>query len=313
MSSTADTATITTCANCSKAEADDIKLSRCTACKMVKYCCRECQVAHRPQHKKACKKRAAELFDEELFKDHPDSEECPICMLRLPIDRSHSELQVCCGNLLCMGCLHAQIKEDVKKGKRWDDVGLCAFCRAPHAKTEQEIVNNLHKFTEKNHACVINLVATYHINGKFGFPRDLNKAMEWFQKAGELGTAGAYLSLGNIFNMGYGVDQDPKKARHYWELGAIGGNVDARRNLACLDWNDGHHERASKHFTIGAKAGDENCLKELRKCFEGGFVTKDEYTEVLRAYQKQQEDRKSAMRDEAMVYKANPQLYKQLR
>ena len=50
MSSSADTA-ITNCANCGKAESDAINLKRCTACKMVKYCSRDCQVAHRPKHK----------------------------------------------------------------------------------------------------------------------------------------------------------------------------------------------------------------------------------------------------------------------
>ena len=58
---------IVLCANCDKGEESAGDLKACTACKMVKYCNRECQIAHRPQHKKACKKRAAELHDEALF------------------------------------------------------------------------------------------------------------------------------------------------------------------------------------------------------------------------------------------------------
>ena len=49
------------CANCGKGEECAGDLKSCTACKMVKYCNRDCQIAHRPQHKKACKKRVAEL------------------------------------------------------------------------------------------------------------------------------------------------------------------------------------------------------------------------------------------------------------
>ena len=41
---------------------------------MVKYCNAACQMAHRPQHKKECKMRAAELHDEELFKRPPQLE-----------------------------------------------------------------------------------------------------------------------------------------------------------------------------------------------------------------------------------------------
>ena len=52
---------IITCAACGKEDSGDAILKSCTACKSVKYCNRDCQIAHRPQHKKACKKRAIEL------------------------------------------------------------------------------------------------------------------------------------------------------------------------------------------------------------------------------------------------------------
>lgn len=66
---------------------------------MVKYCNRECQIAHRKQHKKACKKRAAELYDEKLFADPPPPEECPICMLPLPLG-SQTTVNSCCGKTI---------------------------------------------------------------------------------------------------------------------------------------------------------------------------------------------------------------------
>jgi len=43
---------VSVCANCGKGEEESGKLKSCTACKLVKYCNRECQIAHRPQHKK---------------------------------------------------------------------------------------------------------------------------------------------------------------------------------------------------------------------------------------------------------------------
>ncbi|EJK50901.1 hypothetical protein THAOC_29984 [Thalassiosira oceanica] len=55
------------CANCGAMASDTVKLKSCTACRLVKYCGVDCQRAHRKQHKKACKKRAAELKDEELY------------------------------------------------------------------------------------------------------------------------------------------------------------------------------------------------------------------------------------------------------
>jgi len=52
------------CANCGKQGSDIVKLKNCTACRLVKYCGVDCQKAHRKQHKKACKQRAAELKGE---------------------------------------------------------------------------------------------------------------------------------------------------------------------------------------------------------------------------------------------------------
>ena len=62
---------VSVCANCGKGEEESDKLKACTACTMVKYCNRECQIAHRKQHKKECRKRAAEIHDEKLFNRTP--------------------------------------------------------------------------------------------------------------------------------------------------------------------------------------------------------------------------------------------------
>ena len=89
------------CASCGKAAVDNIKLSECTACKLVKYCSGECQKNHRSKHKKACKKRVAEIREENLF-TQPDEchlGECPICCLPLPIDPEKSTIHTCCSNI----------------------------------------------------------------------------------------------------------------------------------------------------------------------------------------------------------------------
>ena len=68
MSTTSLENNLSVCANCGKGEEESANLKSCAACKLVKYCVRDCQATHRPQHKKACKKRAAEIYDEKLFK-----------------------------------------------------------------------------------------------------------------------------------------------------------------------------------------------------------------------------------------------------
>ena len=89
------------CANCgSDGVGGFVKLKNCTACRLVKYCGVDCQRAHRKQHKKACKQRAAELKDGRLHsvltRHHQDSTAamkiCGACERTLPED-SYSEVQ----------------------------------------------------------------------------------------------------------------------------------------------------------------------------------------------------------------------------
>ena len=105
---------------------------------MIKYCSRECQVAHRPQHKKECKERAKELHDEALFEQPPPPEDCPICMLTLPRLDTGSKYYNCCGKVMCGGCIYAMLKGDIVEKDNQDNGTIvllcekkCPFCRTP--------------------------------------------------------------------------------------------------------------------------------------------------------------------------------------
>ena len=108
------------CAGCGIAGGDDIKLKNCTACYLVKYCSVKCQRDHRPKHKKECKKRAAELRDEILFKQPESSNlgDCPICCLPLSLVQSESSFKVCCSKLICNGCMYANQKREIEMQKQ---------------------------------------------------------------------------------------------------------------------------------------------------------------------------------------------------
>ena len=283
---------------------------------MVKYCSRVCQLADRSQHKEACKKRASEIYDEALFKDLPPAEDCPICMLPLPLEYNRITFKLCCWQNVCDGCTHAQFMDSIKCGKPFEDGMACPFCRS--SKKIDATADLVKKGMDNNKAEAFCFAAQHHIKGKHGFPRDLSKAMELYQKAGELGDHSAYDYLGLSYSLGLQepggkvlVELDMKKARHYYELAAIGGCISARLSLGQIHDDAGDVERAFKHFMIGARAGDGECFKKVKKGYERGFISKDNYTATLRAYQKQQDDRKSAMRDEAIIYNSDRSLYMQ--
>ena len=136
---------IDTCANCGKGEESSGDLKACTACKMVKYCNRDCQISHRSQHKKACKKRAAELYDEQLFTEHP-RDECPICMLPRPLYDDHTGISFfsCCGKNICDGCIYDMRETGAKD--------ICAFCRTSYSESGEEEVSRVEKLMEKGNS-----------------------------------------------------------------------------------------------------------------------------------------------------------------
>ena len=132
-----------------------------------------------------------------------------------------------------------------------------------------------------------------------GLLQNWAKANELYLKAGELGCANSYYKLGLSYDYGYGVAVDEKKAKHYHELAAIGGDISARYNLGVLEEENGNLQQAMKHYAISAKAGDDDSLESIKEGYVDGYVTKEEYAQALRAYQKSQDEMKSEMRDNA--------------
>ena len=244
--------------------------------------------------KKACERRVEELHDEELFKEHPPREDCPICFLPLPLDAGQKAFQTCCGKLICKGCIYAMRKE--ARGRR--KIDLCAFCRVP-TPTDEEIVRRINKLIEADNAYALYVLASYYARGISGMPQDFEEASELFLKAGELGCAEAYCNLGVSYDSGMGVEVDKKKAKHYYELAAMNGNVNARFNLGCMEGQAGNHHRAYAHFILSAKAGDNKSLDAVKKGFIDGVMTKDGYANILRAHQQRQDEMKSDDRDKA--------------
>ena len=300
MSSSID---VTTCATCGKEESGDINLKSCVACKLVKYCNRDCQIAHRPQHKKACKKRAAELYDEALFKDPPPREDCPICFLPLPIAADKQSFKSCCGKIICLGCIHAMAMEDIKKGKKKEEIDMCPFCRTLRPSSDEEGIERLKRQMEKGNADAIYNFAVYYARGTNGMPQDWVKANELYLKAGEFGCSMAYHNLGNSYAIGRGVEVDNEKAKHYIELAAMMGYVRARHYLGCVEEGAGNHQRAYKHFIISARAGDNESLDKVKQGFRSGYVTKDEFESTLRAYHEIQTEMKSDMRADSIAFR----------
>ena len=283
MSST-DTST-TNCAACGK---EGGNLNTCNKCKTVKYCNAACKKKHRSKHKKACERKVGELHDQVLFREHPPTDDCPICFLPLPLDFSRMHFESCCGKTICSGCIYL-----MNGGK-----DLCAFCREPKP-TFEEVVQRTKRLIEANNADAFHQLAYYYHDGDYGMPQDMTKANELWLRAGELGCAVAYFKLGNSYQYGEGVEVDKKKAKYYWEPAAMDGSVNARHNLGCMEFEGGNYHRAYKHFILAAQAGYKMSLDQVKQGFMNDIVMKDEYANTLRAYEQRHNEMKSKVRDRA--------------
>ncbi len=279
------------CASCGKAALDDVKLKKC-ACELVKYCTVQCQKNHRPQHKRACKKRLAELREDKLFKQ-PDGNhfgECPICCLPLPHDESKSTLMTCCGKLICKGCDLANRKREVEKSLQQ----RCAFCREPLPKSTAEHYEKAMKRVKVNDPVAINELGKKREN-----EGDFEGALEYYTKAAALGYMAAHYQLSCLYYEGNGVEKDPKKEVYHLEEAAIGGHPAARFNLGIEEGNNGRYDRAVKHFIIAAKLGFDEALEEMKNYFAAGLASKEDYAAALRGHQTAVDATKSQQREEA--------------
>ena len=203
------------------------------------------------------------ISDDELFKQPPPKEDCPICLLYLPTLESGSMYYVCCGKIICSGCAYAPVYDnlgnEINKKK-------CPFCRTPWSGSDEEFNERLQKRVEVGDAGAIFTLGNYYRDAEDGFPQDYAKAFELFVQAGE------HCNVGYAYENGHGVEIDKKKANHYYKLAAIEGDVTSRYNLGLDEEDEGNKNRALKHYMIAAESGEPDSLKKIQKLYTNGHA-----------------------------------------
>ena len=307
------------CAECGKEEGGGIaSLKMCKACMLIKYCSASCQKNHWPTHKKVCKRRAAELHDEALFKDPPAKEDCPICFLPMPkcllacislppatissvpiydfsianeglAKMAAQKYYCCCGKSICRGCLYSFHKSG--------NIDYCPHCRADkRSKTDEERVKELKKRVEVNDSGAMYILGNSYGRGYLGLRQDHAKGIELLAKAAGLGSSEAHFELGAHFDEA----GDSKKERFHYEAAAMAGHENARVNLGLMELQSGNTERAVKHWMIAASAGSFRAMHNLRTAFKDGLVSRDTIESTLTAYNNSCVEMRSKARDAAI-------------
>mmetsp|Transcript_18729 Transcript_18729/g.30680 ORF Transcript_18729/g.30680 Transcript_18729/m.30680 type:complete len:257 (-) Transcript_18729:147-917(-) len=219
--------------------------------------------------------------------------DCPICCLPFPLDAENNALYSCFGKVICEGC-------DVANCFHGNLEKLCPFCRQPPALTEEEHRRFILKRTEANDPVAIYQMGCYLSTED----SDTKGAFEYWTRAAELGDIDAHCALSVLYQYGEFVEKDESKQEHHLETAAIGGHVQARYKLACLEGNRGRYERAAKHWVIASKLGCDRSLDRLKDSFKNGFISKDDFAAALRGHQAATDAMKSPKREAARAVKA---------
>jgi len=302
---------ISLCANCGK-EGDDVN-NICNKCKKAKYCNATCKKKHKKKHKKDCERHiklaaehAAKLHDEKLFKQPPPLDDCPICFLRMPTIETGYRYMACCGKMICSGCFHAPVFDN--QGNEVDSK-KCPFCRIPTPSSQEEGIERIKIRVELDDPIAIYNLGCDYVHGTNGYPQNHTKALKLFRRAAELEHASSYNSIAYAYDNGRGVEIDKKKAKYYYELAAIKGDVWARYNLGNNERRAGNMNRSIKHYMIAVKCGYDGSLDRIKQFYTEGYATKEDYTKALKVHQEYLGEIKSDQRDKAAAAREDYRYY----
>ena len=262
-----------------------------------------------------------------------DQEECPICMLPLPLGgagggaistiiiRSAATIYwFCCGKTMCGGCLIGAGEVEYKNGGEGEKLLICPFCRSNNNvdyRTEKSQAKSEMKRANAGQPDSMCRVASYYFGGEMGCMQNKAKGLKLYQGALEAGSGRAARSLGLCYDLGDGVDQDEEKALEYYQRAVELGFEPAYSSVGYILMERGEIEEGMLNFRKAAMCGtdDKNIFDELRTGFNDGFITKDEYAFTLRKSQAAVNERKSEERElykEYLNYQDSPEGRKML-
>ena len=213
------------CSACGKKSST---LKKCTTCKCVWYCDKECQNNHCREHgieclgiKNVLDGRGGKLdvgteLDIGPVEKLPPREECLICMQVMPL---HTKLQcyfACCGKRLCNGCNYEhQTKSREMAAERGQTLlsPTCAFCREPMPRSDEETLAQGYKRMELGDPNAMATIAMAYGHGRLGLPVDQAKCIALLTESAGLGSTEANSGLGIFHDFGQmGLEQSAGKS-----------------------------------------------------------------------------------------------------
>ena len=217
--------------------------------------------------------------DSSLFGDPPPRDECPVCLVTLPLEDPMTIYMSCCDNTVCKSCIfhHERVNLAAKT------TPTCPFCRAKKPN-KKEGTRRREAAAKKGTATAVYLIATEYRLGKNGKPVNERRAFELYRRAADLGHAQSCGIVGNAYVRGLlGASIDEEEGFKYLHLAAKKGHVATRHNLGNFEHANGRKDLAVRHWRISAASGFKPSSDMLIKCFQEGTISKSDLEESLRA------------------------------
>ena len=241
-----------------------------------------------------------EMADVDLFAPIQEREECPICMIPLPIEDNEIRFMTCCGKSICIGCDYKQQMSEIKNGVPKSEQ-KCAFCCQPDPENH---IKALKKLMKKNNPNAFMAMAERYKSGDGVFQSD-TRSLEMHIRAAELGHIVAFTIIGYFYDEGSAVEQDMSKASEYYEIAAKKGSVPAHQYLALFHESNGNIQNSINHRKVAASAGNQPSMNKLMKYYKQKLLSREDLTQTLRAFQTSNNAMKSKDRDDACTARYN--------
>ncbi len=217
----------------------------CTACDVIRYCCKDHQTRDWQAHKPFCKWLREELLKRSLSEKTPESK----------LHRKQQLAVTYWERLAVEGDADAQF-----------NMGTCYHLGEgiDRAIDKKKAFEYYHLSAAQGHA-MAQFSKGYCYDTGTGITLDLKKAIEYFQLSAAQGNAFALCNLGVSYCKGIGVQRDEKKGFGYFQQAAVQGFAVAQYFIGhCFQHGDGvakDLKRAFEYFQLADAQGSIDSAK----------------------------------------------------
>ena len=193
---------------------------------------------------------------------------------------------VCMGCVI--GTVQAHIRDGKGAEKAMEKAATCPYCRSDTAKYDDKYgLDQEMKRVNAGNAETMCHLGEYYFDGEMGLRQDKVEGLKWYHRAVEAGSGDAAFALGRCYKDGDGVEKDMEKAMEYFQKSAELDFVLAFAVIGHLLISKDEIEQGMLNVRKAAICGvtDESIFNLLRDGFQCGVITKDEYAYTLRENQ----------------------------